>query len=189
MPYFKAQPYDTDLRVPFMIRGPGIRTGVTVDAIGLNIDVAPTIAALLGTAPPQAAKVDGRSLVPILFARDAAPVPAWRKDFLFEFWSGSANTPRGPYCHHIIAAPNNTYAGVRTLDKKYVDFSASATNFPNTFSSEDIQEAFDLAKDQYEMENLASKKKLAFSSPPVWIAALKARLAQLRNCTEASCRA
>jgi N-acetylglucosamine-6-sulfatase len=189
MPYFKAQPYDTDLRVPFMIRGPGIRAGITVEAIGLNIDVAPTIAALLGTVPPQAAKVDGRSLVPILFAEDGATAsPGWRKDFLFEFWSGGAQAPRGPYCHHMIAAPNNTYAGVRTLDKKYVDFSAGATNYPNAVSSEDIQEAFDLIKDKYEMKNLASKQQLTSASPPVWIATLKARLAQLRGCAEESCR-
>ena len=61
MPYFKGQPYDTDLRVPFMIRGPGIAAGVTIEHIGLNIDVAPTIASLLGVAPPAAAKIDGRS--------------------------------------------------------------------------------------------------------------------------------
>ena len=90
MPYSKAQPYDTDLRVPFMIRGPGPRLRAELDlellnfpvcscivggllyhrysprgnhrTIGLNIDVAPTIAALLGTAPPPEARIDGRSL-------------------------------------------------------------------------------------------------------------------------------
>jgi arylsulfatase A-like enzyme len=114
MPYFKAQPYDTDLRVPFMIRGPGIRSGRTLEQIGLNIDVAPTIAALLGTAPPPEAKIDGRSLVPLLFERtsavggageaqtqtekEEADVP-WRTDFLFEFWSGGrlgGPAARGP---------------------------------------------------------------------------------------------
>jgi arylsulfatase A-like enzyme len=70
MPMFKCQPYDTDITVPFFIRGPGIRPGhVITDKIGLNIDVAPTIAALVGTAPPAAALVDGRSLTPLLFAQ------------------------------------------------------------------------------------------------------------------------
>ena len=61
MPYFKAQPYDSDLNVPMMVRGPGIRAGaVLTDHIGLNIDIAPTIAALVGTTPPPDAVVDGR---------------------------------------------------------------------------------------------------------------------------------
>jgi N-acetylglucosamine-6-sulfatase len=47
MPYFKCQPYDTDIRVPFMIRGPGIRPGRTLTEFGLNVDIAPTIADLV----------------------------------------------------------------------------------------------------------------------------------------------
>ena len=56
-------------RQPFFIRGPGIRPGhVITDKIGLNIDVAPTIAGLIGTKPPAEALIDGRSLEPLLFA-------------------------------------------------------------------------------------------------------------------------
>jgi hypothetical protein len=35
----------------------------------------------------------------------------WRTDFVFEFFAGGhAGGPagRGPYCHHMIMAPNNT---------------------------------------------------------------------------------
>ena len=67
MPYFKCQPYDTDLRVPFLIRGPGIQPGRRVSAIGLNVDIAPTIADLVYTVPPDAALVDGHSLAPHAF--------------------------------------------------------------------------------------------------------------------------
>ena len=118
MPYFKGQPYDTDLRVPFMIRGPGISAGVSIEHIGLNIDVAPTIASLLGVAPPAAAKIDGRSMEPILFADTASSseFSPWRTDFVFEFFAGGrvgGPAPRGPYCHHMIMAPNNTYVRSR----------------------------------------------------------------------------
>ena len=178
MPYFKGQPYDTDLRVPFMVRGPGIAAGVTSEHIGLNIDVAPTIASLLGLEPPAAAKVDGRSMEPILFGTAPSDdAGAWRTDFVFEFFAGGrpgGRAPRGPYCSHMIMAPNNTYHGVRTLDgHKYVDFSPY----------EDIEEAFDLNADPFEMTNLARA-----ASPPPWIAELRARLAVLRNCSQDVCR-
>jgi arylsulfatase A-like enzyme len=131
MPMFKCQPYDTDITVPFFIRGPGIQPGrVITDKIGLNIDVAPTIAALVYTAPPAEALIDGRSLTPLIFTEDAqeqAQHPAaqnnaaastadeWRTDFLFEFWAGGApggKVAREYLCDHVMMSPNNTYAGM-----------------------------------------------------------------------------
>jgi len=170
MPYFKGQPYDTDIRVPFMMRGPGITPGSTVTEIGLNVDIAPTVAGLFGTAPPVESLVDGHSMLPLLF--DLSP-PTWRDDFVFEFWAGNGPPARGPYCSHIMMAPNNTYQGVRTADGlKYVDFRPY----------EDIEEAFNLTADPYEMHNLA--KDPASSG---WVEALRARLQVLRNCTQAQC--
>ena len=64
---------------------------------------------------------------------------------------------------------------MRTLGgRKYVDFSPH----------EDIEEAFDLNADPFEMNNLAARA----ASPPPWIAELRARLAVLRNCSEEVCR-
>jgi hypothetical protein len=53
---------------------------------------------------------------------------------VFEFWAGGkpGTAAPGPYCEHIIMAPNNTYQAVRTeTNLKYVDFRPY----------EDIQEA------------------------------------------------
>ena len=65
---------------------------VSVEAIGLNVDVAVTIADLAGVQIPAEAQVDGRSLRPLLegsrgsTAASAAPSPpaAVRHEFLFE---------------------------------------------------------------------------------------------------------
>jgi len=171
----------------------GIRPGVTIEHIGLNIDVAPTIAAILGTTPPPEARIDGRSLEPLLFAADRLGTArhlqghtSWRTDFLFEFWMGGhpGSPPgRGPYCHHMMAAWNNTYAGIRSATyaaagHKYVDFSPY----------EEIQEAFDLQNDPYEMTKLVGPGRKGIEPPPQWVAKLTKRLAALRNCSEDSCR-
>ena len=178
MPYFKGQPYDTDLRVPMMVRGPGIAPGTTIASPALNVDIAPTIAALLHTAPPAASRTEGRSLAPLLFGGEAAAAAAasWRKAFIFEFWAGGkvgAPAPRGPYCSHVMMAVNNTYSGIRTVEGlKYVDFRPH----------EDIVEAFNLTADPFEMINLANDP-----GSQAWVAHLDAKLQQYRNCTGTEC--
>ena len=100
---------------------------MVLEDIGLNIDVAPTIASLFGITVPAAARINGRSMEPVLFADASTKLGAepWHTDFLLKFYAGGrpgAPPARGPYCHHIMMASNNTYAGIRTLGQKYVDF-------------------------------------------------------------------
>jgi N-acetylglucosamine-6-sulfatase len=155
-----------------MIRGPGITPGLSVQEFGLNVDIAPTIAGLLGTTPFADSLVDGHSLLPLVFA----PPAEWRKDFMFEFWAGGKPgnpVARGPYCNHAIMAVNNTYAGVRTVTGlKYVDFRPY----------ENIEEAFNLTADPFEMTNLAID-----TASQSWVNTLRARLNVLRNCTLDGC--
>jgi arylsulfatase A-like enzyme len=61
----KEEPYDEALKVPLIIRGPGIPHGARSRATAVNTDVAPTITALTGATPELT--MDGRSLLP--FAR------------------------------------------------------------------------------------------------------------------------
>ena len=43
LPDDKRHLYEHDIRIPFIVRGPGVPKNSTEDAIVLNIDVAPTI--------------------------------------------------------------------------------------------------------------------------------------------------
>ena len=70
LPPGKQTPYDEDIRVPMIVRGPGIPAASSTTGIGMNIDLAPTIAALAGARTPSF--VDGRSLVPLLRAPTAS---------------------------------------------------------------------------------------------------------------------
>ena len=75
----KRRVYDEDLRVPLVLRGPGIAAGRRVHQLTANVDLAPTIAQMAGMTPPGF--VDGRSLVPLL----AGAAPArWRASLLLE---------------------------------------------------------------------------------------------------------
>lgn len=75
----KVLAYEESIRVPLLLRGPGIPAGQTSAAMVLNNDLAPTLAALAGAMPD--AVFDGRDLG-VLFAGTA---PAdWRRRILVE---------------------------------------------------------------------------------------------------------
>ncbi len=71
VPTGKVLPYEPSIRVPLVMRGPGLPRGRTTAATAANIDLAPTIAAIARARPGRV--VDGISLLPI--ARGAAGVP------------------------------------------------------------------------------------------------------------------
>lgn len=53
MPYDKRQPYETDIRVPFIVTGPGIRSKVIVQHPIALIDLMPTILDWAGIKKPE----------------------------------------------------------------------------------------------------------------------------------------
>ncbi|PYT05958.1 MAG: hypothetical protein DMF49_12650 [Acidobacteria bacterium] len=77
----KQTPYEEDIRVPLIVRGPGVREGAVVNELAGNIDLAPTFAELAGIDINPS--VDGRSLAPLLTG-DLPPGSAWRRAFLLE---------------------------------------------------------------------------------------------------------
>jgi arylsulfatase A-like enzyme len=83
IPIGKGLLYEESLRVPLIIRGPGVPEGCTLDHLAVNIDLAPTIAEWTGAAPER--RLDGCSLVPLL----TDPGTPWREDFLVEAWDAS----------------------------------------------------------------------------------------------------
>jgi N-acetylglucosamine-6-sulfatase len=74
----KSTAYEPDIRIPLLVRGPGIAAGTHRSEMVLNNDLGVTIADLAGVQPTR--KVDGRSFAPILRGHS----PAWRSAFLVE---------------------------------------------------------------------------------------------------------
>jgi len=69
IPIDKRQPYESDLRVPMYVRGPGIKPATKItSSFALNIDVAPTVLELAGVPKHmvQSFNFDGQSLKSLL---------------------------------------------------------------------------------------------------------------------------
>ncbi len=66
----KIAPYEESIRVPLLVRGPGIAAGSRVDGMAANVDLAPTI---LEIANAGERPVDGISLLPALLGEDELP--------------------------------------------------------------------------------------------------------------------
>jgi len=129
--------YDTTLRVPLMLRGPGVPAGrVVAEAVSL-IDVVPTVMRLLGLPPPD---TDGIDLGPALAGRPVAGRELYAESFapLLDFgWSPlralrsggmkAIAAPR-PELYDIVRDPEESsdLAPAAPSDRRYASPSLSA---------------------------------------------------------------
>ena len=94
----KGLPYEGAVRVPYVVRGPGVPPDEKRDELVANVDLAPTFAAWGGVELPG---TDGRELVPLL---EDAPAASWRERLLIEHFAGhewaGLRTPRYTYVEH-----------------------------------------------------------------------------------------
>ncbi|MBN9661265.1 MAG: sulfatase [Acidobacteria bacterium] len=121
--------HEESIRVPLIVQGPGIASGRRVEAMSLNVDLAPTMLDLAGVKIPD--EMQGRSLRPWLEGRS----PAWRSEWFYE--------------HQFRAAgwipPTD---GIRTERWKYTRYPAESPVF---------EELYDLKTDPLEEHNLAAE--------------------------------
>ena len=113
--------------MPFLVRWPAaIRPGTRSDAMGLNVDFAPTFLEAAGL--PAPGDMQGRSLLPVLRGRTP---PDWRTAMYYRYY-------HDPGDHNTRA-----HYGVRTRTHKLI-----------YFWKKDQWELFDLVNDPYELHNL-----------------------------------
>jgi arylsulfatase A-like enzyme len=79
VPYGKVMVYEPSIRVPLVLRGPGVPAGARRRQLVTNADLAPTILEAAG-AQPAGRVPDGRSLFPLLRDRRLA----WGRELLVE---------------------------------------------------------------------------------------------------------
>ncbi|XP_052738954.1 N-acetylglucosamine-6-sulfatase [Bicyclus anynana] len=172
--YDKRQPYETDIKVPLLIRGPTIPKNATDNQPILNIDLAPTIMTLAGLNAPQS--MDGRSIK--FNVKDDLDRKTHRieivgneeteRNMLVEYygegrdgtvdencpWKYDSDNLAQCYPQYNCKcqdARNNTYACLRHIAKrinmKYCSFADST----------DFIEMYDLSRDPYELTNVINQ--------------------------------
>jgi N-acetylglucosamine-6-sulfatase len=104
----KVALYEPSIRVPLIVRGPGVPPGAHVRTMVANLDLAPTLVAYAHASAGRV--VDGESLVPLL--RD--PTRSWGRDLLIE-------SP--PWRTHYVAirTPRYIYAEYASGDRELYD--------------------------------------------------------------------
>ncbi len=130
----KNRVYEEAIRVPLLMRGPGVREAVTVDDLAANADLAPTI---LDAAGATAGRVeDGQSLLNFT----EHPERRHGRELLIEQY-GSSPDEEGQ--------AGVTYVGIRTTRFKYVENGTGEI------------ELYDLQADPYELTNLQGNPEYA----------------------------
>jgi arylsulfatase A-like enzyme len=187
----KVAPYEEEIRVTMIVRGPGVPAGKSLAHLTGNIDLAPTWAELAGAKIP--AFVDGRSLVPLLGNN---PPSQWRECFGIEngllltrerqrstniiFTNAVVELlePPDQDDEYLAATPTPQrialgipdYRGLRTANYMYVEYITGE------------KELYDIKNDPYQLQNLAAK------AYPHLLIQLAARLKELQTCQAAECR-
>jgi N-acetylglucosamine-6-sulfatase len=185
--------YEEDIRIPLVVRGPGVPKGQTLSHLVLNNDFAPTFADLGGAEIPDF--VDGRTLRPLL-GDDPPPKDEWRQAFFEEAMAESAVAPSsvieeaGPRLltgdvqpaeaagrasplqkSSVTEAGRPAFKAVRTRDHLYVEYATGES------------ELYDLEKDPYELNNVYDDAGL----DTLW--RYEGWLDALRDCVGEECRA
>jgi arylsulfatase A len=148
----KMSIYEGGVRVPCLIRGPGIRAGTVTDAFSCTMDILPTIAEIIAAPLPKDRKIDGMN--------------SW------SLWNGTAKEVRKEFVYY---APFGSLKGIRQGDWKLIfnDKGDGSKGSKSEGIPEDSEAVlYDLGKDISETTNLASQH-------PDLVKTLKSRMIEL----------
>lgn len=133
--YDKRWMYEESLQMPCLVRYPnGIRSGTSVKAISLNIDIAPTLLEYAGIEIPE--DIQGKSLKSLL-EQDKKAEKTWRKSMYYQYFEY-------PKWHNV-----QPHYGIRTERYKLIHY----------YFDIDAWELFDLQNDPNELRNLYNEPK------------------------------
>jgi N-acetylglucosamine-6-sulfatase len=178
----KRRPYEPAVRIPLLIRGPGIPAGRTTGELVANVDIAPTIVEIAGATATR--EMDGRSLLP--FAR--SPNTRTGRPILLEsYFGGFAHGGKHPVGPKRLARTSAEAADPGAM--------AAADPTPHSWKAIVVghwklirfrrgeYELYDLRHDPCELHSLANRRRFARVRRY-----LARQLRVLAHCHGASCR-
>jgi N-acetylglucosamine-6-sulfatase len=155
----KFLPYEESVRIPLIVRGPGVPAGKTVKGQVANIDFAPT---LVDAANAKAGRtMDGVSLLPTIRNPHKRPKRTFEIEALERLFEGDIP----------VNAWDRPYKGVRTDRYTYVVYTETGE-----------KELYDRRKDPHQLTNIAGDPAYAKIQ-----AKLATQLAKLDRCKGRSC--
>jgi arylsulfatase A-like enzyme len=155
----KFLPYEESLRVPLIVRGPGVPQGQTIHGQVSNVDFAPTLLDMANAKPGRTQ--DGVSLMPTIRDPKKRPDRAIEIEALARLFEGDIP----------INGWDRPYTGVRTDRYTYVVWTETGE-----------QELYDRKKDPYELQSVAGDPRYADVQ-----ADLARKLTKLAHCKGKSC--
>jgi arylsulfatase A-like enzyme len=158
----KRTAFDTDVRVPLIVVGPGVRRGARTSALTGTVDLAPTFEAWARA--PVDPQRDGRSLTPLLGSRSPR---GWRRALLIEHTEPGVVTG-DPDAQGWTEGKPPSYTALRTRRSTYVEYANGD------------RELYDRRRDPGELVNRAARLSRAQR------ARLSATLERYRRCAGAS---
>jgi len=175
----KLAPYEEDIRVPFVVRGPGLPVGENRSQITGNVDLAATFAEMGGLEPGETC--DGRSLLPVLRGDE---LTKWRDGYLVTYWAGRVSSVEATAQADRTLEPTDSVLvnGSEEADPKIPAFNALRTDqYIYVEYQTGEKELYNLANDPYQLENLAS------SADPILLDAMDDWLQKLTSCKGSGC--
>jgi N-acetylglucosamine-6-sulfatase len=133
----KLTAFDTDIRVPLVVTGPGVTAGRSTTLVAENTDLAATFAQLAGAQVGG----DGRSLLALWQGKSPA---GWRDAALIEH-RGSRLSVLDPDFQQPASGSPTTYEAMRTRSFLYIEYADGEREF------------HDLRSDPFELHNLAER--------------------------------
>lgn len=134
----KGTAFDTDVRVPLIVSGPGVGAGTVLPQLTANIDLAPTFAAIAGVHLDG----DGHSLLALLHGEQ---VRSWRNAVLIEHHPSVKGAGDDPDAQPPASGSPGAYHAIRTAGFLYVEHAGGEVEF------------YDLTRDPFELHNIARR--------------------------------
>ena len=157
----KRLPYEASVRVPLLVRGPGVRRGARVDHLVTTVDLTQTITRVAGALPPY--PLDGVNLRRVLTRRGAS---APRAATILQ--NGGALTP-------VPGVPAWLYRGYR--DARY-----TYARYPDDGSGSPYEELYDRAVNPSQIDNVVGDPAYAGV-----LQLVRERAQALHGCSGSSC--